>query len=107
MRSILDGPRVASGPRRDRLPCQGVTEIRMSAGRKESPEKSLSPRQPRRNPDQPEATVAKTAESHSDSSTKSGKEQPKTPFAQGTYYRQGVLVPGGPHKGAMPRTRNR
>ena len=30
----------------------------------------------------------------------------RTEFAPGTYYRQGVLVPGGPHK-AMPRGRSR
>ncbi len=107
MRSILAVPRVASGPRRDRLPCQGVTEISMSAGRKESPEKSVSPPQPKRNPDQPATEVHKDAASHGDSSTKSGKPERKAEFAQGTYYRQGVLVPGGPHKGPMPRTRNR
>lgn len=107
MRSILVVPRVASGPRRDRLPCQGVTEISMSAGRKESPEKSVSPRQPKRNPDQPATEVRKDAASHTDSSTKSGKPERKAEFAQGTYYRQGVLVPGGPHKSPVPRSRNR
>lgn len=47
--------------------------------------------------------VPKDAASQADLPVKSGK----TEFAQGTYYRQGVLVPGGPHKGAMPRTRTR
>ena len=96
-------PRVASGARRDRLPCQGVTEISMSAGRKESPEKSVLPRLTRKNPDWPLMGVPKDAASQADLPVKSGK----TEFAQGTYYRQGVLVPGGPHKGAMPRTRTR
>jgi len=100
-------PRVASGPRRDRLPCQGITEISMSAGRKESPEKSVSPSQSNKNPDQPATEVGKDAASNTDSSAKSVKPERKVEFAQGTYYRQGVLVPGGPHKGAMPRNRNR
>jgi hypothetical protein len=30
-----------------------------------------------------------------------------TGFGPGNYYRQGVLVPGGPHKGAMPRNKTR
>jgi hypothetical protein len=107
MRSILVVPRVASGPRRGRLPCQGVTEISMSAGRKENPEKSVSPRQPKKNPDQPATAVHKSAASPTDSSTKSDKPEHKAAFAQGTYYRQGVLVPGGPHKSPMPRSRNR
>jgi hypothetical protein len=96
-------PRVASGARRDSLPCQGVTEISMSAGRKESPEKYALPRLTKKNPDRPLTEVPKDAASHADVPTKSGK----TEFAQATYYRQGVLVPGGPHKGALPRTRYR
>lgn len=79
----------------------------MSAGLKESPEKSVLPRQPKRNSDQSATEVLKDAASHIDSSTKSDKPERKTEFAQGTYYRQGVLVPGGPHKGPMPRSRNR
>ena len=107
MRSILDAPRVASGSRRDRLPYLGVTEIRMSAGRKASPEQSVSPRQPKKNPDQPAREVRKEAASHPDSSTKSGSPERKTGFAQGTYYRQGVRVPAGTQKNPIPRSRNR
>jgi hypothetical protein len=107
MRSILVVPRVASGPRRDRPPCQGVTEIRMSSGRKEIPEKSVSSHQPGKIPDQPAAAVDKNAASHAESSTQSGKPERKTEFAQGTYYRQGVRVPEGQHKSPVPRTRNR
>ena len=107
MRSILAVPRVASGPRRDRLPCQGVTEISMSSGRKESPEKSFSPLQPGTIPDQPATSARKDAASHADAPTKSGEPQGKTGFAQGTYYRQGVRVPGGLSKSAIPRSRNR
>ena len=107
MRSILGVPRVASGPRRDRPPCQGVMEISMSAGRKESPEKSVSPQQPERDPDQTATEVYKDAASHPDSSTKSGSPERKAGFAQGIFYRQGVRVPSGPHKSPMPRTRNR
>ncbi|HEX7955268.1 MAG TPA: hypothetical protein VF523_19575 [Burkholderiales bacterium] len=33
--------------------------------------------------------------------------QTGTGFGPGNYYRQGVLVPGGPHKGAMPRNKTR
>ena len=100
-------PRVASGPRRDRLPCEGVTEISMSAGRKESPEKSALPRQPRRNPDQPVTELHKDAASHTDLSTKAGNPERKVGFAQGTVYRQGVRVADGPHKSPLSRTRNR
>ena len=75
----------------------------MPSGRKESLEKPVSPLPPKKTPDQPAAEVHKDA----DSPAKSGKPQGKAEFAQGNYYRQGVLVPGGPHKGAMPRTRNR
>ncbi len=40
-------------------------------------------------------------------SAKSTQPETTTGFAPGNYYRQGVLVPGGPHKSALPRTRNR
>ena len=107
MRSILGALRAASGPRRDRLPCQGITEISMSAGRKESLEKSVLPRQRKRNSDQPVTEVLKDAASHTDSSARAGNPQRKAEFAQGTVYRQGVRVSSAPHKGAIPRTRNR
>jgi hypothetical protein len=107
MRSILAVPRVASGPRRNRLPCEGITEISMSAGRKESPAKSVSPSQPATNSDQPAMDVPKDAASHMDSSTKAITPGRKVEFAQGTYYRQGVRVSGVPQKSPMPRTRNR
>ena len=97
-------PRVASGPRRDRLPCQGVTEISMSAGPKGKP---LSSHPPRTMSDWTAVLVHKDATSQTVSSEKSGKPEGKAGFAQGTYYRQGVLVPGGPRKGPMPRGRNR
>jgi hypothetical protein len=79
----------------------------MSAGTKAKPEKSLAPHQPEKIPDQPAAAVDKDAASPPESSTKSSKPESKVGFAQGTYYRQGVLVPGGPHKGPMPRSRSR
>jgi hypothetical protein len=104
MRSILVVPRVASGPRRDRLPCQGVTEMRMNAGRKDPP---LSPLLFKKIPDRPATPVHKDAALQTDSSEKSGKPEHKAGFAPGTYYRQGVLVPGGPHKGPMPRSKSR
>ncbi len=78
----------------------------MSVGRKAKPEKSLASLQPGKTPDRPVATADKNAASHPESSIRSGKPE-RVEFAQGTYYRQGVLVPGGPHKGPMPRVRNR
>ena len=68
----------------------------MSAGHKMKSEKS---------PSIPHADLAAAASNKeaalpADSSKKSG-------FAQGTYYRQGVLVPGGPPKGATLRGRGR
>jgi hypothetical protein len=79
----------------------------MSAGRKENPEKSVSPGQPGKIPDQPAATVDNEAASHPGSPAKPGKPEHRVEFAQGTYYRQGVRVPDGQHKNPMPRTRNR
>jgi hypothetical protein len=68
----------------------------MSAGRKTKSEKSLlTP-----HPAQPVAAGDKKVDLLADSSKKPG-------FAQGTYYRQGVLVPGGPPKSAMLRGRGR
>ncbi len=107
MRSILEVPRVASGSRRDRLPRLGVTEMRMSAGPKTDSKKSIAPDPSRTIPDQTAAAADKNAASHPDSSMKSGKPERKAEFAQATYYRQGVLVPGGPHKGPMPRSKSR
>lgn len=79
----------------------------MSSGRKESPEKSVSPLQPGTIPDRPATSARNDATSHADAPGKSGETQGKTGFAQGTFYRQGVRVPGGPGKSAIPRTRNR
>jgi len=107
MRSILDVPRVASGSRRDRLPELGVTENRMSAGPKSNSKRSTPPGPPRTIPDQFAAAVHKDAASHPGSSMKSGKPERKAEFGQATYYRQGVLVPGGLHKSPMPRSRSR
>ncbi len=76
----------------------------MSAGRKDKP---LSPRPSQTMSDWSVAPVHKDAASQTNSSEKSGKPDNKAVFAQGTYYRQGVLVPGGPRKGPMPRSRNR
>ena len=42
-----------------------------------------------------------------DPSSKSGKPEGKTGFAPGNYYRQGVLVPGGPPKSATLRGKSR
>jgi hypothetical protein len=75
----------------------------MSAGRKAKLEKSL----PTPHSDRPATATDKNEASRPESSTKSGEPERKSGFAQGTYYRQGVLVPGGPHKGPMPRTRSR
>lgn len=79
----------------------------MSAGPKAKSETSLALRQPGKIPDHPVAAVDETDALPPESSTRSDKPQRKTEFAQGTYYRQGVLVPGGPHKGPMPRSRIR
>jgi len=68
----------------------------MSAGQKMKSEKSLStPRS-----QQTAAAGNKESALPAESSKKPG-------FAQGTYYRQGILVPGGPPKGAMLRGRSR
>jgi hypothetical protein len=75
----------------------------MSAGRKAKPEKSL----PTPHPDRPATGAGKNAPPQAESPTKPGEPERKSGFAQGTYYRQGVLVPGGPHKSATPRGRIR
>ncbi len=75
----------------------------MSAGRKAKPEKSL----PTLQFHELAAPTGKNTASPVKSLAKPGEPERKTGFAQGTYYRQGVLVPGGPHKGPMPRSRSR
>ena len=75
----------------------------MSAGRKTKPENSL----PTLQSHELAAPTGKNSVSRTKSPAKSGEPERKTEFAQGTYYRQGVLVPGGPHKGPMPRSRSR
>lgn len=75
----------------------------MSAGRKAKPEKSL----PTLQSHELAAPTGKNTASPIKSPAKPGEPERKTGFAQGTYYRQGVLVPGGPHKGPMPRSRSR
>ena len=107
MRSILDVPRVASGSRRDRLPELGVMENRMSDGPKSNSKKSIPAGQPGTIPDRSAAAVHENAASHPGSSMKSGKPERKAEFGRATYYRQGVLVPGGLHKSPMPRSRSR
>jgi hypothetical protein len=67
----------------------------MSAGQKLKSEKSPSPAA-----DQSATAGQKETALPAESSKKPG-------FAQGTYYRQGVLVPGGPPKSAMLRGRGR
>lgn len=68
----------------------------MSAGQKMKSEKALlTPCS-----DQTEAAGNKESALPAQSSKKPG-------FAQGAYYRQGILVPGGPPKGAMLRGRSR
>jgi hypothetical protein len=79
----------------------------MSAGRKESPEKSALSHQLRRNPDKPVTELHKNTASHTELSTKTGNPERKVEFAQGTVYRQGVRVANGPQKSPMPRARNR
>ena len=79
----------------------------MSVGRKAKPEKSLAPSPPGKIPEHPAVARDANAAPHPESSGKSGKPE-RVEFAQGTYYRQGVLVPGGPHaKNPMARGRNR
>lgn len=75
----------------------------MNAGRKAKPEKSL----PTLQSHELAAPTGKNTASPVKSPAKPGEPERKTGFAQGTYYRQGVLVPGGPHKGPMPRSRSR
>jgi hypothetical protein len=75
----------------------------MSAGRKAKSEKTL----PTLQSHQLEAASGKNAASRTESPAKSVEPGSKTGFAQGTYYRQGVRVPGGPYKGGMPRGRGR
>jgi len=75
----------------------------MSAGRKAKSEKSPAHGQPGETSVQPASAAA---DKNASSPAKSDKPE-KTGFAPGTYYRQGVLVPGGPHKGPMPRSRSR
>jgi len=75
----------------------------MSAGRKAKSDKSL----PTLQSHELAVPTGKNTASRSESGAKSGESERKTGFAQGTYYRQGVLVPGGPHKGSMPRSRGR
>jgi len=75
----------------------------MSAGRKAKPENSL----PTLQSHELAARTGKNTASRTKSPAKPVEPERKTGFAQGTYYRQGVLVPGGPHKGPMPRSRSR
>jgi hypothetical protein len=75
----------------------------MSVGPKEIPAKSVAPRQPRNITGQHEAAPGKVATPQADTPSKAGKQERKAEFGQATYYRQGVLVPGGPHKSTVPR----
>jgi hypothetical protein len=79
----------------------------MSAGPKDTPEKSLFA-DPNIPPKQEPGTVEdKTSISPPDQPDKSGKHDAKAGFGEANYYRQGVLVRGGPGKGPMPRGRSR
>ena len=79
----------------------------MSDGPKSKSKKSLAPGKPGKIPDQTAAAIDQSAASHPGSLTKPAKSERKAEFGQATYYRQGVLVPGGLHKNPMPRSRSR
>jgi len=82
-------------------------EIRMSDGPKQNSKRSLAPRQSGKIPDQAAVAVDKGATSPPEASTMSDKPEHKAGFGQAALYRQGVLVPRGAKKSAMPRTRSR
>ena len=75
----------------------------MSAGQKSKPEKSL----PTLQSHEFASPTGKNTASPVRSPVKPGEPERNTGFAQGTYYRQGVLVPGGMHKGPIPPRRSR
>ena len=72
----------------------------MSAGRKSNPEPSPAA-WPFSEP------AASAANPDTQSLSKSARPENKAGFAQGNYYRQGVLVPGGPPKSVTTRGKNR
>jgi len=79
----------------------------MSAGPKDTPEKSLFPEPNIRAEQKPGTVEAKPSISPPNPPDKSGKDGIKAGFGEPNYYRQGVLVRGGPVKGPMPRGRSR
>lgn len=79
----------------------------MSAGPKHTPEKSLFVGPIIRAEHKLGAVEGKTSMSQPDSLAKDDKHEGKTGFGQANYYRQGVLVPGGPGKRPMARGRSR
>ena len=79
----------------------------MSAGQKSNSNKSPCSSQPPKILDQTAPAADQTAASYPGSSMKSGKSERKAEFGKATYYRQGVLVPGGLNKNPVPRSRSR
>jgi hypothetical protein len=77
----------------------------MSAGPKQTPAKSVTPPHSQNISEQPGVVSGKVTAAHIDMPAKTGKQERKAEFGQATYYRQGVLVPGGPHKSVPRRTR--
>jgi hypothetical protein len=78
----------------------------MSAGPKDTPEKSRFADPNIRTEQEPGTLEDKTSISRPDQPNKSGKLEAKAGFGEANYYRQGVLV-RGPGMGAMPRGRSR
>jgi hypothetical protein len=81
-------------------------ETVMSAGSKFSPEQPVAESASAQTRDKP-AALRKQAVAKAATANKSGSQADSPAFAQGAYYRQGVLVPGGPPARAVYRGKNR
>ena len=79
----------------------------MSAGPKDTPEKSLFADPNIRTEQEPGTVEDKSSISPPNPPDKGGKHGVKAGFGEANYYRQGVLVRGGPGKGPMSRGRSR
>ena len=98
-------PRVASGSSRDRSAEQEITKTRMNAASKDT--NSNTPGLQKNVAGKPAGDAAQSTASQPDSQAKPPLPETKAKFGQATFYRQGVLVPGGPHKSPTPRSKNR
>jgi hypothetical protein len=78
----------------------------MSAGSKSHPEQSTPESGPAKTEGKP-VEARKHAVSKTATGDKSGSQAGSPAFAQGAYYRQGVLVPGGPPTRTTSRGRSR